>query len=392
MKRLLAALALLVLVPFGVLADFSDSQIALHPALPGKEPFIIEITGTWSDDCHPGEQKPVVESFDGHTVEIDFEIIVIHVNCNNVDTPYRVLVDMSETLRTTGVLNNMLDVRVNFDGAHLQQALDLECTEGEECPGLTENQQRPRPGLYEASGLKKQGLLVTRQNNALAIFPLAYNESGGGVWLISGNHMVHDSFFAEILRPQGGDCFGCELTDATPELSPAGYVSILFDRPGKMQVKVDDGLFTEYTTLTYGYGTFAVGPSGEQTITDIEGRWGISENRGNDPVLSDLTGFFPGAFDIYYENYYPAGGAVSNVGQVYYLVSTPIGETLGQLVCKGQTGSDDTIKACEFIDPTDAAEPLFMFYQQGPTNLSIEYGRAFGYDVVPPGGVANRLE
>ena len=75
MKKLLATLLLLALFPSSVLADFSRSQAELHPRFPASNPFIIEISGTWPTDCHPGEQKPLVESFDGHTVKIGFEII-----------------------------------------------------------------------------------------------------------------------------------------------------------------------------------------------------------------------------------------------------------------------------------------------------------------------------
>ena len=101
MHRLLTCLFFLTLLATDVAADFSSSQLELHPRYPGDGLFIIEVSGTWPSDCHPGEQKPVVESFDGQAVTVVFEIIVVHVTCNDFDTPYRVLVDMSETLRAT---------------------------------------------------------------------------------------------------------------------------------------------------------------------------------------------------------------------------------------------------------------------------------------------------
>ena len=82
------------------LADFSDSSIQLHPVFPADGPFILEINGNWPSDCHPGEQRPVIKAFDGDSVLIEFEFIVIHVTCNDTVTPYRVLVDMSEVVRT----------------------------------------------------------------------------------------------------------------------------------------------------------------------------------------------------------------------------------------------------------------------------------------------------
>jgi len=392
MKKLLAIVPLLALLSSSVFADFSRSHVVAHPRLPGTGPFIIEISGTWPTDCHPGEQKPLVESFDGHTVEIGFEIIVVHVTCNSSDTGYRALVDMSEVVRTTKPLGDMLDVQASFQGATLEQSLELVCPPDQDCANLSGDQQRPAPGLYHAPGLANQGLLVARQDAAMAIFPLVYDESGRSEWLFTGNRMVEDSFFTEVLRFSGGDCFGCEPTDAEPEMTAIGYLSVLVDGPGVLQVKINDGLFTAYQSLVFGYATFQVGPAGEQTLVDLEGRWGISENRGTNPLLGDLTEFFPGAFDIDLEDIVTTENGILPDGQVSYLVTTLTGETLGQLVCKGQTGFDGTTSVCEFIDPTDAAEPLFLFYQDGPSNLSIEFGRPVITVGIAPGGKAIRLD
>lgn len=392
MKKLIGILTSLVLLQSSVLADFSRSQAVLHPRFPGTGPFIIEISGTWPTDCHPGEQKPVLESFDGHTVVIGFEIIIVHITCNIIDTPYRALVDMSEVVRATKPRGDTLDIQVIFQEDKLQQTVELVCPEGENCAGSSRDQQWADPGLYYAPGLSNQGLLVARQNDAMAIFPLVYDESGRSEWLFTGNRMVEDTFFAEVLLFSGGDCFGCEPTGATPDMTPIGYLSVLADRPGVLQVKVDDGLFSEYQSLVFGYNTFRVGPAGEQTLIDLAGRWGISENRGTDPPLGDLTEFFPGAFDIELENIVPADDENQQNGQVSYLVNTPTGETLGQLVCNGKTAEDGITGLCDFIDPTDAAEPLFLFYQQGPLTLAIEFGRPVIAVGVPPSGKAMRLD
>jgi hypothetical protein len=169
-------------------------------------------------------------------------------------------------------------------------------------------------------------------------------------------------------------------------------LSVLADRPGVLQVKTNDGLFVEYLSLVFGYRTFRVGPSGEQTLIDLEGRWGISENRGTDPPLGDLTEFFPGAFDLELEEVVPFDSQSGRAGQVSYLLMSPVGDTLGQVLCKGQIETDGTTSLCEFIDPTDAAEPLFLLYQQGPSRLAIEYGRPVIAVGTPPGGVAVRLD
>jgi hypothetical protein len=392
MKKLFVALLLTALLQSSVLADFSRSQAALHPRFPGINPFIVEISGTWPTDCHPGEQKPVVESFDGHTVKIEFEIIVEHITCNDSDTPFRALVDLSDAVRTTKPLGDLLEVRVSFQGASLEQNLDLVCPQANDCEGLSGDRQLPETGLYFAPGLAKQGLLVARQNASTAIYPLVYDNTGGSEWLFSNNLVVEDSFFAEILRPAGGDCFGCEPSGANPELAPIGHLSVLIDRPGVLQVKLDDGLFTEYQSLAFGYRTFPVGQAGGLTLVDLEGRWGISENRGTNPPLGDLTEFFPGAMDIELEYFIPADSETQSAGQVGYLVTTLTGEVLGQLVCQGETDIDGAAAVCEFIDPTDAAEPLFLFYQHGPSSLTIEYGRPLAAVGIAPGGRAVRLD
>jgi hypothetical protein len=391
LKILLAILPLLTLIPTSVAADFSRSQAELHPLFPGAGPFIIEISGIWPTDCHPGEQKPVVESFDGHSVQVGFEIIVVHITCNVSDTPYRVLVDMSEALRSTKARGDSLEVLVNFSENDLRQTLDLVCPQDRDCVNLEADQRLPDPGIYHAPGLANQGLLVARQNTATAIFPLVYDESGGSEWLFAGNRMTGDSFFSEVLRPSGGDCFGCEPGDALPEMTPIGHLSVLADRPGVLQVKFNDGLFTQYESLVFGYHIFPFG-DGVRPLIDIEGRWGISENRGTDPPLGDLTEFLPGAFDIELEDIVRSDNPDQPIAQVNYLVRTLTGDTLGQLLCKGQTGLDGASSVCEFIDHTDVAEPLFLFFQQGPSTLSIEYGRALIAVGIAPGGKAVRLD
>lgn len=390
MYKLFAVFALLAGLASNALADFSNAQIELHPLYPVDAPFIIDIRGTWPSDCHPGEQKPVVESFDGERVEIGFEIIIIHATCNDVDTPYRVLVDMSETLRDTMALGDQLVIHASFQGYFLETTVDLVCPQGEDCSSQGDR-QKPRAGLYNATEFSRQGLLLARQDNAMGVYPLVYDESARAEWLFAGNHIAGDSFFSELLKPEGGDCFGCEPTGETPELIPVGYLSVLFDGPAVIRVKINDGLFTEYRSTLFGYNTFRVGMNGGREFIDIEGRWGISENRGTSPPLADITEYFPGAFDVIFESYIPAEPSTQAAGRLGYLVTTLTGEPLGQLFCFGQTDEDNN-NTCEFIDPTDAAEPLFIFHQQGPDVLSMEYGRVYVDVGDAPGGRAVRLD
>jgi len=385
MRKQLAILLLLTCLPVSLMADFSGTKLVTHPRFPGTNPFIIELKGTWPSDCHPGEQKAVLNAYDGLSAEIGFETIVEHITCNTWDTSYRVLIDMSEAIATGEPLEDTLEITVTFGGKKLEQTIALTCPEGSDCNAMLSNRQLAEPGLYFSAGLAKQGLLVARQNEAMAIYPLVYDADGSNEWLFTGTVMKEDTFFTELLRFSGGDCFGCEPTDATPKMKAAGKLSVLVDRPGLLQVKFNDGPFTAYESLVYGYHTFEVGTRDKKTLVDLSGRWAISEN------LGDLTDFFPGTFDVEREKPVTSGDDASPTGQESFLVSALNGQVLGQLVCKGQT-ADDGSNQCAFIDPTDAADPMFLFYQHGPTRLAIEYGRQLDPDMVPPRGGAVRID
>ena len=96
--RHLFLLLLLLICANTVWADFSASNFVMHPAEPLNDPFVLEITGEWPTDCHPGEQKPIIREYTGNTVLIEFETIFAHLTCNDVTTPFRVLVDMSDVI------------------------------------------------------------------------------------------------------------------------------------------------------------------------------------------------------------------------------------------------------------------------------------------------------
>jgi hypothetical protein len=373
-------------------ADFSNSLIQLHPSYPSDGPFVIEITGEWPSDCHPGEQRPVIRADDGNSVQIEFDIIIVHVTCNDVATPYRVLVDMSDVIGTVGGNFSSLDILVRFGGSELSESVMLECGPLDPCEEPPEAGTRPEKGAYINMEMGDQGLILARQNQWLAAYPLIYDGRGGSEWLVTGGKMTQDVYFGDLYQFTGGQCLGCPLPLLPPRPDIVGKLTLLTDSEGTVQLKINDGLFMEYHKFVFGYRTFRVGPAGEQALVDLEGRWGIKENRGTNPPLGDLTEFFTGAFDIVLEDIVTADNQIVFDGQVSYLVSTPTGEILGQLVCKGQTGLDGTTNACEFIDPTDQAEPLFMFYQDGPASLSIEYGRPVIAVGVAPGGNAVRLD
>ncbi len=372
--------------------DFSGSTITSHPFYPHDGPFVLEIKGDWPNDCHPGEQQPVVRAYDGGSALIEFKTVVVHITCNPVPTPYRVLVDMSDVVGSVDGSFDQLDVTVRFGGAETTRTLLLSCPEDAACPSSPATTVWPEHGLFENSSLHSQGLLIDRQNSAVAAYPLIYDENGDSKWLIAGGRVVEDVFFAELFELTGGQCLGCPLPPQPPNVMPVGSLTLLVDRPGTLQARINHGPFEEYQSLVFGYQTFRVGTSGQHSLTDLEGRWGISENRGSVPHLGDLTDYLPGAFDLVRENIVNAGGDVLPDGQESYLVFTPTGGELGQLVCAGKTAADGSATFCEFIDATDAAEPLFRFYQDGPSSLSIEFARLAITVGIPPGGKAVRLD
>lgn len=389
-KRLQCLWVLLGLLSSPLIADFSNSVVSLHPAHPGPKPFLISISGTWPTDCHPGEQLPIVHSFDGYTVEIEFEIIVVHVTCNEAETPYRSLVDMSAILDTQLPLSQKLSARVDFDGAILEQSLNLVCLDDEDCSESEQGQVLPERGLYTTSARSKEGLLIARQNQTVVLYPLVYDEIGSAVWLFSAAPAIDGAFFAPLTRWNGGDCFNCEPTGAEARSTGAGYISVFTERPDTIWVKINDRPFSEYHKLVYGYGEFERIEA--RPLADLEGRWALSENYGTDPPLGDLSEILPPVFEVVPETADETDGSSTTLETVFYRVSSITGQELGQLVCELQSTSPGYIDGCHFIDPTDQAEPLLLFYSQGPSILSIEYGRPLPAIGTPPSGKAIRLD
>ena len=138
------------------LAEFSNTQVTHHPLNLGtNEPYVIDIRGDWSNDCHPGEQKPVISEYTGDTVLVEFEIIVEHVTCNEVVTPYRVLVDMSDVIDTVENESNSVNLTVRYNGSEIDDEMVLYCFLCD--PPPPPRDIKPESGLYHSDGLEKQG-------------------------------------------------------------------------------------------------------------------------------------------------------------------------------------------------------------------------------------------
>jgi hypothetical protein len=390
MKRISLLLALIPIFFPALLADFSNSVVALHPSYPESKPFLISISGTRPTDCHPGEQLPVIRAFDGYTVEIEFETIVVHVTCNEVVTPYRSLVDMNEALNTTRPLDHKLRVRVDFDGSILDQSLNLSCPEDDDCSEIEKMQILPERGLYTTSERAMEGLLVARQNQTAVLYPLVYDEAGNAVWLFSAAPFVEGTFLAQLMLWHGGDCFDCEPTDTGAQPSEIGTISVFAERPDTIWVKLGDRPFSEYHKLVYGYEVFDRDEG--EPLTDLTGRWALSENFGTHPPLGDLSEILPPTFEIALEYTIEADGNSAGPASVVYQVTSITDQEIGQLICELGPSPAGYLSGCELIDQTDQAEPLLIFIPQGPSTLSIEYGRTLPDIGIRPGGKAVRLD
>jgi len=266
-------------------ADFTNTKVWHHPLyLTANEPYLIDLRGEWPTDCHPGEQKPVISEYTGDSVLIEFETILEHVTCNEVVTPYRVLVDMSDVIDTAEKEYDFIDITVRYDGFELEEQLTTFC--GLWCdPPPPPRDIKPEAGLYHSDGLEKQGLLLARQNQRMGVFPLIYDESGSSEWLLASGGIVEDVFFADLYELTGGQCLGCMPPDEPVEMNKVGKFSMLMDSQGLVQVKVNDGLFSTYEQTDFGYGSRDVGGHPNRRIPDLSGRWAYVEDVPDSPLV-----------------------------------------------------------------------------------------------------------
>jgi len=337
-------------------AEFSDAFFQLHPAQPkGGEPYLIEITGEWPTDCHPGEQKPVISDYTGDTTLIEFETIVEHVTCNDVVTPYRVLIDMSDVIDSvTGAFLN-IEVSLRFDGTEFTETLALVCI----CSPVPVGPQiNPEAGLYGSSGLEKQGLLLARQNQRMAAYPLIYDESGSSEWVFAPGGIVEDVFFATLYELTGGQCLGCPPPDEQPELNEVGKLTLLMDSQGLVQMKVNDGLFIAYEQTEFGYGSRDVGGNPKRRIPDLSGRWAFVEIDGSPPSLSTPppTSILPLVFDIALESVFKPDPRFSPPfpGNVTFSIQNIDGVDVAQMLCEyhlAESNLDGLELSCELNSP-----------------------------------------
>lgn len=326
--QFLWACALALAAP-GVGAQFEDAEVRLHPdfsyahgAHPG--PFVLEITGTWPDDCHPGEQKPVIRAWDGENLLVEFEIIVVHVTCNDFPTPYRVLVDLSDAGER---FPRRVNLTVRYGEALLERRLTTNCALCDP-PPPPGRPTWPDPGLYAGRGLDLQGLLIARQNEWVAVYPLTYDEGGASEWLFAAHRVHGNVLFADLHRLSGGQCLGCPPAGATPGLEVIGKLTLLMDSSGQLHLKLDDDLFLPFELLDFAYGEL---PGTDPPIPDLSGRWALARSdtgpfpNGSIPPADAL----PAVFDVEFSELAGAAPAVAR-----FKVSDLQGDEVTTLRCQ----------------------------------------------------------
>ena len=322
-------------------ADFLETEALFHPRYPLTGPFIIEVAGTWSTDCHPGEQRPYVSKYDGESVVIEFDIVVVHVTCNDTPTDYRVLVDMSDVIDTVPGEFDTVRVIMKFGGDRFAQTLWLNCNNTRVCimdPGV-----HPDSGLYSAPSLEKQGVLLYRQAESLTVYPLVYDLTGESEWMIAGGRLTNDSFFAELFSFNDGACPDCDPLPDAPHSNQTGRISMLFDATDRVQIKINDGQFAEYRPFVFGYAP-VISSENLQSMIDLSGRWAMSNLNGQSMQYPTtfINSVIPQVFDLTRSS----DDKIVESPVTYMLVSLE-GQEMGELSCELDKPVSCTVEVTE---------------------------------------------
>jgi hypothetical protein len=363
-------------------AGFSSTRVYAHPLYwVSSEPYLLDIKGDWTSDCHPGEQKPVISEYTGDSVLIEFEIITEHVSCNDVLTPYRVLVDMSDVVDDVPGEFFSIDVTIRFGGDEHMERVFRGCPLCS--PPPPPRDVKPEAGIYYSNGLEKQGLLIARQNQRMGAYPLIYDESGSSEWVLGPGGIVEDVFFAELFESTGGQCLGCPPPDDPPQMDAVGKIAMLMDSEGVIQVRINDGLFTTYEPLDFGYGSRDIGGYPNHRVPDLSGRWALVEDAVSIPQLppSDNNHApFPLVFDITLESVTyvlpPTTPPPTPPGYVMFSLRDKIGNEIVQMKC--DYGSDwansDAELVCNiFSTEIYDGDTFYKVKMLSPERMSLDY-------------------
>lgn len=302
---------LLLLAATAAPAQWDDAEILTHPRAPEDRPFVLEVHGTWGNACNPSAAEPVITHFDGESLEIDFVVDECPPTLS-VPYQYRVLVDISPAFTGNEPFSLDLDVTLRFGDEVLEDTILLSCALCD--PPPPEQRVFPEPGLYQAFGHEKQGLLLARQDERLAVYPLVYDEAGASEWLFAGGGIDGNAYFAPLYQAIGGLCIvNCGPPQPTvplpppapaPRLEPIGAVTMVFDSQGIVQMQIDDGPFVEYRQSNFGRVT-----RGEH-LPDLVGTWAILDSQPRNPAEGTFppATVLPAVFEIRFDELSGEGG------------------------------------------------------------------------------------
>lgn len=281
----------------------------------------------------------------------------MHVTCNNIPTPYRVLIDMSDVIGSVEPQGNGTDIKVTvrFAGAELDTSILLSCALISPCPISPSSIPDifPEAGMYGSEGLDKQGLLLARQKQRMAAFPLIYDSSGSSEWLFAPDRIVQDVFFSTLYESTGGQCPGCPPPGNPPELNVVGKLTLLMDNQGLVQMKINNGLFISFQQSEFGYGSIDIGGSPNRRVPDLSGRWAFVEDMGKVPQSTpEETPIVPLVFDITLKSVVDipiVGSSLPSLpGYVMFSVRDKEGDEVAQMQC--DYGSDvNNVHAAQMV-------------------------------------------
>lgn len=142
--------------------------------------------------------------------------------------------------------------------------------------------QQMQSGLYAAEALQNQGLIIERQGDAVAAYPLLYDEEGDSRWYFSGTFYEDGRYEADLYALSGGQCLGCPVPMMSPELEIVGNILIVVQDPANLLVSINDGELIEYTALEYGYEKYDVAVG--DPMPDLDGDWAVLPIPGTGPA------------------------------------------------------------------------------------------------------------
>ena len=163
-------------------------------------------------------------------------------------------------------------------------------------------------GLYAAPELNNQGLIIARQGNAVAAYPLIYDEDGDSRWFFSGTLLNDDGTYdADLYALSDGQCLGCPAPMAPPTLEIVGSIAIDGSDPLEPEMTVITGEEDNRTEQTVVYEPVVFGHItydlyGEK-VAGLEGKWALTVPENPDESHQCPQELLGWVFDLNFDHY-----------------------------------------------------------------------------------------